>query len=82
MRSPMQRKYAAKAAHGARGEQGRKTFPYSIIGRGAYGNLLLTQHAPRARVGEKGVPLLDYKHGHPNGICQQKLTGARCGEQV
>ena len=30
MRSPMQRKYAAKAAHGARGEQGEKSLPYSI----------------------------------------------------
>ena len=27
MRSPMQRKYAAEAAHGARGEQGEKSFP-------------------------------------------------------
>ena len=30
MCSPMQRKYAAKAAHGARGEQGKINFPYSI----------------------------------------------------
>ncbi len=33
MCSPMQRKYAAKAAHGARGEQGEK-LPYSILSFG------------------------------------------------
>ena len=36
MRSPMQRKHAAKTAHGARGEQGAKTFP-TRLRRPAYG---------------------------------------------
>ena len=31
MHSPMQRKYAAKVAHGERGEQWRRSFPCSIV---------------------------------------------------
>lgn len=31
MHRPMQRKYTAKAAHGACGEQGKINLPYSIV---------------------------------------------------
>ncbi len=42
--------------------------------------LLLMQHAPRARVGEKNVPLLDYRQGRTDEIAADATCAPR-GEQ-
>ena len=55
MRSPMQRKHAAKTAHGARGEQGAKTFP-TRLRRPAYGSLLFHSMRAARRAGGKNFP--------------------------
>ena len=59
LHSPMQRRYATEAAHGARGEQGKKNLPYSIAhGCGAEECSKSCPHQAR-QTGEEESSLLD-----------------------
>ncbi len=70
MRNPMQRKYAANAAHGARGEQGEK--PSLLDCTGTHKGICCWRNMRAAqRAGRKAFPARLYRHAQGNLLLTQ-----------